>query len=156
MPEESLRFIERNTRVQSSALKGAYGRCQGGLGERLAAQVIDFPVTVWLCPDRLEVESPGTLYGRRSLGEPMLPPAEVESGRGMFQGTLRNAVEAPAMDLLGFCAVLRSWKEIAEGLGLSTPAYAYRKRIQPLLASGKLRMTIPELPQGKKQEFVAV
>lgn len=90
------------------------------------------------------------------MGEPMLPPAEVESGRGMSRVTLRNAAKAPAMDLLGFCAVPRSWKEIAEGLGLSTPAYAYRKRIQPLLASGKLRMTIPELPQGKKQKFVAV
>lgn len=102
---------------------------------------------------RWRVPGPFTAGWRlRSLGEPMLPPAEVESGRGMFRGTLRNAAKAPAMDLLGFCAVPRSRKEIAEFLGLST----YRKRIQPLLASGKLRMTIPELPKVKKQKFVAV
>ena len=45
-------------------------------------------------------------------------------------------------DLLAFCAIPRTRKEITEYLGISTVFYAMQHYVQPLLASGDLIMTM--------------
>lgn len=56
--------------------------------------------------------------------------------------------------VLRFCAVPRSAQDIAEFCGLST-AYVRRTVIRPMIASGKLRMTIPDKPRSKRQRYVS-
>jgi len=55
--------------------------------------------------------------------------------------------------LLDFCATPRSKEEIRERFGVSTKG-AVSNFINPLLESGKLLRTIPEMPQHKWQRFV--
>jgi ATP-dependent DNA helicase RecG len=58
-------------------------------------------------------------------------------------------------DLLTFCNIPRTRKEIAEHLGISTIFYAMQYYVQPLLTSGDLIMTIPEKPKSRNQKFVS-
>ena len=58
-----------------------------------------------------------------------------------------------APDLLSFCAVPRSREEIAAHLGLKTIYHVKKYYIDPLLAEGLLRMTLPERPKSKNQRY---
>lgn len=61
-----------------------------------------------------------------------------------------NSVEEK---ILEFCETPRSRQEIAEFLGMTTIFYVSNHYINPLLESGKLKMTIPGHPKSKKQKF---
>ena len=56
-------------------------------------------------------------------------------------------------DLLDFCIQPRLKTEIAEYMGVKTLYYAMKKYVNPLLADGRLAMTIPEKPQSKLQRY---
>ncbi len=55
--------------------------------------------------------------------------------------------------LLDFCSMPRSRREIISFVGKS-PNYVTAKIIRPLVASGKLSLTMPDKPQSPKQRFV--
>lgn len=57
--------------------------------------------------------------------------------------------------LLEFCRIPRTRREIEDYLGINTVFYVMQHYVQPLLASGKLVMTIPEKPKSRNQKFVA-
>ncbi len=59
-------------------------------------------------------------------------------------------------DLLNFCRIPRSRKEITEYLGVSTVFYVMQHYVQPLLESGELIMTMPDKPKSCNQKFVSV
>ena len=68
-----------------------------------------------------------------------------------------NQVEAEATEsLLDFCKVPRSRQEIQEYLGLSNRGHVRTDYINPLLDTGKLKMTIPDKPNSSKQKYVSV
>lgn len=66
-------------------------------------------------------------------------------------GKLGNMQE----DILHFRQVPRTRAELAEFTGMSR-YYTMSSIIQPLLDTGKLKMTIPEKPRSSRQEFVRV
>ena len=163
------------------------------------------PIQINFFTDRLEIHSPGGLYGRmtvedlgksrpdlrnpalatmsefllktenrysgiptirREMAAAGLPEPVFINRRNEFVVVLYNGIQPdmkqPQQDitdetarLLGFCAVPRSRKEIADYLGIGTVFYATQHYVQPLLASGKLAMTIPEKPKSRNQKFVA-
>lgn len=57
-------------------------------------------------------------------------------------------------NLLEFCKTPRTRKEIADYLGIHTVFYVMQHYVQPLLAEGRLVMTIPEKPKSRNQKFV--
>lgn len=163
------------------------------------------PVQIDFFEDRLEIHSPGGLYGRmtiedlgkarpdlrnpalatmsefllktenrysgiptirREMAEAGLPEPVFQNRRNEFVVTLYNEqVEIQSdtkpkspekdKDLLSFCQVPRTRKEIAEHLGINTVFYVMQHYVQPLLASGDLAMTIPEKPKSRNQKYVS-
>ena len=163
------------------------------------------PIQIDFFEDRLEIHSPGGLYGRmtvedlgkarpdlrnpalatmsefllktenrysgiptirREMAEAGLPAPVFQNRRNEFVVILYNDSIADQSktagissenekDLLSFCRIPRSRKEITEYLGLSTVFYAMQQYVQPLLTSGELIMTIPDKPKSRNQKFVS-
>lgn len=163
------------------------------------------PVQINFFADRLEIHSPGSLYGRmtveqlgharpdlrnpalatmaeflletenrysgiptmrREMAAAGLPEPVFENRRNEFVVTLYNQNAAlergqeltgqgsgQSMTLLEFCKTPRSRKEIADFLGIGTVFYAMKHYVQPLLAEGKLKMTLPEKPRSRNQRY---
>lgn len=58
--------------------------------------------------------------------------------------------------LLQFCITPRSTKEMMQHLGLSHHPHFRNRLLLPLIASGKLALTIPDKPKSPKQRYIAV
>ena len=58
--------------------------------------------------------------------------------------------------LIMFCKTPRTRKEICEYLELTSPSYAIKKYIMPLVEEGKIKMSIPEKPKSQKQLYYSV
>lgn len=101
---------------------------------------------------------------RREMAEYGLPAPQFEERRGSFkvilwgEGSLINDGEKTCSpkDILSFCVVPRSRKEIAEFLGITAVKYATKKYIAPLVSSGELQMTVPEHPKSPAQMYFSV
>ena len=158
------------------------------------------PIQLIFYSDRLEVHSPGGLYGRMTVEElgharpdlrnPMLatmaefqlktenrysgiptirremkayglPDPVFQNRRNEFVVILYNRPAEQAVsggseaDILAFCSVPRSRKELASYLGLSSVSYAINQYILPLVDAGKLKQTIPDKPKSVHQRYVA-
>ena len=57
-------------------------------------------------------------------------------------------------EILLFCSIPRSKKEICEHTGYSNLTYFSKAFLQPLLESKELQMTIPDRPKSKNQKYV--
>lgn len=102
---------------------------------------------------------------RRLMREAGLPEPEFENVRGEFRVTLRSGQAAPVAaeepeadatraELVAFCGVPRSRREIAEHLGIQQP-YAMRKYVTPLVESGVLHLDKPDAPRSRNQRYYA-
>ena len=58
--------------------------------------------------------------------------------------------------VLDFCITEKSKQEICSFIGYRNLTYFTRKYLNPLLASGQLKMTIPEKPNSRKQKYITV
>jgi len=56
-------------------------------------------------------------------------------------------------DIVNFCSVPRSAKEIMERLGIINHSANKKRHIQPLVDMGVLEMTIPENPNDRNQKY---
>lgn len=158
------------------------------------------PVEVIVYKNKVEVRSPGGLYGRmsfdklgerqaeirnlvlaraleimgimknrhsgisaiqRELGSLGMEDAVFSESKNFFCVTFYNGEheDTPPADfteeekLLKFCEIPRGRKEIAEFLGMATIFYVSNRYINPLVESGRLKMTIPGHPKSKNQKF---
>ena len=57
-------------------------------------------------------------------------------------------------DLVAFCLTPRTRKEMQEFCGIKSDEYFRKNIVVPLLASGKLRMTIPDKPRSVNQRYI--
>ena len=161
------------------------------------------PVQLDFFTDRLEIHSPGSLYGRttveqlghsrpdlrnpalavmaetltdaenrysgiptirREMAAYGLPAPVFENRRSEFvvilsNGTGQAETTSPpeALEdsdkLLAFCRTPRTRQEIADFLGIKTVFYAISHYVKPLVAAGKLKMTLPDRPGSPKQKY---
>ncbi|MCL4419467.1 hypothetical protein M1146_05195, partial [Patescibacteria group bacterium] len=58
-------------------------------------------------------------------------------------------------EILNFCQTPRSREELAERFGFDAPTYFIKTYVGPLIAEGKIKMTIPEKPKSKFQRYYA-
>ncbi len=73
--------------------------------------------------------------------------------RRMFgRGTSQEQVKM----LLDFCKTPRSRKEMQELLGIEGRKAFNNNYLKPLLAEGKLKMTIPDKPNSRSQKYITV
>lgn len=88
--------------------------------------------------------------------------------RGTFTVRLLNEPEPPTEDassasgeaitqeeILAFCSVPRSRREIADHFGVGT-SYMGTRYLNPLVSAGRLLWTIPEKPRSKNQRFISI
>ena len=162
------------------------------------------PIQIDLFTDRIEIHSPGSLYGRMTvedlgkarsdlrnpalatMSEFLLKTENRYSGIPTIRREMRKAgLPAPVFingrnefivilynrpvgdreklpddggkdrDLLAFCRIPRTRKEIADYLGINTVFYVMQHYVQPLLSSGKLEMTLPDKPKSRNQKYVS-
>jgi cell filamentation protein len=74
-----------------------------------------------------------------------------EQSRSAMTGQAADQAEA----LLHFCNEPRSTKEMMQYLGLSHHPHFRHRLLLPLIASGKLALTIPDKPKSPKQRYIA-
>jgi ATP-dependent DNA helicase RecG len=91
-----------------------------------------------------------------------LPEPVFENRRGNFVVTLKNDFVAKMedkgaelndeRDILSYCKQARTREEITNFFG-KTQYYVMKTFVEPLLASGKLKMTIPDKPKSRLQKY---
>jgi predicted HTH transcriptional regulator len=87
----------------------------------------------------------------------VLPYAEgFEQVTGQVTGQATGQATDQADELLQFCAVPRSTKEMMQHLGLSHREHFRDTFLLPLIASGKLVPTIPDKPSSPNQRYITV
>ncbi|MCR5825907.1 MAG: putative DNA binding domain-containing protein [Oscillospiraceae bacterium] len=101
---------------------------------------------------------------RRAMAELALPEPVFVDSRGEFSVTLyhskatmeESGKPAPAPDereLLEFCRTPRSRAEIVAYLAIPSAQYALRRYLDPLIAAGAIRLTLPDKPRSPKQRY---
>ena len=191
MVEEALNFCRRNMKVKTIISKETGARTDkteypvDALREAILNAVIhrDYsihtegtPVQIDFFTNRVEIHSPGSLYGRMSIEQLGIAKPDLRNpalavmaetltaAEHRYSGipTMRNAMKEyglntkPVGDLLAFCHEPKTRQEIAAFLGVKTVFYAMQHYVQPLLAAEKLAMTIPEKPKSRNQKYYTV
>jgi len=97
---------------------------------------------------------------RRELREYGLPEAEFKNERGEFRVCFRlnNTVRSDFTDtdeknIIQFCKIPRTRKEISEFLNLKSTTYAMNKYVQPLIDANKIKLMIPGSPSSSNQKY---
>lgn len=103
------------------------------------------PIQIDFFSDRLEIHSPGSLYGRMS----------VEDLGGCAPGRTQSGACSDDREP-DRCRAPRTRKEVAEFLGIGTVYHANKRYIQPLVEQGRLKLGIPDKPSSRKQTFTTV
>ena len=94
-------------------------------------------------------------------------PLEADSGNARdLHGDLHGASMQDAMQdtiqdermtsLLEYCSVPRTRDEMQQKLAMANRDYFRKNVLKPLLASGKLKMPLPDKPNSKNQKYVKV
>ena len=127
------------------------------------------PLTLLLCLERYRFLHSGRLI-YRDMAEAGLSEPEYRQADFMLSAILKNKnwgkddlaswVVTPhdtphdQTGLLEFCATPRTRQEMMEFMGLVDRKHFTERYLKPLLASGKLEMTIPDKPQSKNQKYL--
>jgi predicted ArsR family transcriptional regulator len=85
-----------------------------------------------------------------------------ESVQGSVQESVQGSVQVKCSksrltkaqkDIVNFCSIPRSAKEIMERLGIINHSANKKRHIQPLVDMGVLEMTIPDNPNDRNQKY---
>lgn len=99
---------------------------------------------------------------RREMSEYGLPMPRFENSRGMFKVTLfgesKSSIKKDQSDpnILSFCEIPRTRKEIADFLGIKSQAYAISTYIIPLVNANKISLSNPEHPKSPDQKYTTI
>ena len=108
---------------------------------------------------------------RYAMKESSLPAPLFIDTRGTFKVILYNDTEeltvpqtadkrassiSDEKGLLEFCRTPRSRSEIVDYLAIASKQYALRRYLDPLVHAGAIRMTKPDVPRSKDQQYVTV
>lgn len=65
----------------------------------------------------------------------------------------KNTLTTTQRDIINFCSIPRTAKEILDRIGVYNQSRSRKKYIQPLIELGYLEMTLPEKPNSKMQKY---
>lgn len=88
-----------------------------------------------------------------------LPAPVFINRRGVFKVIFYKKAAAQSKDaeleqeILNYCITPRSREELAERFNFEAPTYFIKTYVAPLLADGKIKMTIPGKPKSKFQKY---
>lgn len=217
--EDSLAFCKRNMKTRTVIDKNTGTRRDfdeypiAAIREAILNAVIhrDYsiftegtPVQIIMYRNRMEIHSPGNLYGRMTvdqlgIGRPDLrnpalatmaefltkaenrysgiptmrremklqglPDPVFENRRNEFVVTFFNDNNSVSVSLssdsemdalLAFCQEPKTREELTEFMKIGTFSYLRKRYLQPLLAAGKLELTVPDKPRSRKQRYHTV
>jgi len=77
----------------------------------------------------------------------------IQEEQELSKKTIQEKFTNKQLDIVNFCSVPRSAKEIMDRLGLSNQNYNRRHNIGVLLELGVLEMTDPEHPKSRNQKY---
>ena len=72
-----------------------------------------------------------------------------------MMGTQDEKAQDVESRILSFCREPRSVMEIAEHLGYSQRK-SVKKHLEPLVAEGRVAMTLPDKPTSKNQKYITI
>lgn len=101
---------------------------------------------------------------RKSLAAYNLPAPVFQDRRGQFivqfyknrieeKPAIPDTISRHSLDLIEFCRTPRSRKEVCQFLGLTSPSYAIKTYIMPLVEANILRLSMPDKPKSSKQRY---
>lgn len=96
---------------------------------------------------------------RAELQKANMPAPVFINRRGIFKVVFFNKRDVAAaggdleQEILHFCTSPRTREELAARFGFDAPSYFVKNYIHPLIAAGKIAMTIPEKPKSKFQKY---
>lgn len=99
---------------------------------------------------------------RREMQEYGLPMPQFENYHGTFKVTLfgdrkgNTKKEVGDKDILTFCLIPRTRKEIADFLGVKSQAYAISTYVTPLVNAEKIKLSNPKHPKSPDQKYTTV
>lgn len=104
------------------------------------------------------ISQAGNQEANRESNLEMHQETHQETHQEMHQETHQEAfskvlLTKEQLDIVNFCSIPRSAKEILDRKGLYNQSRARKKYIQPLLDMGVLEMTIPEKPNDRNQKY---
>nr|WP_240622857.1 ATP-binding protein [Sphaerochaeta halotolerans] len=91
----------------------------------------------------------------KACKEAGLAEPELSEIGGSFRVKIFRKQQVTIEFLLSFCSIPRTRDEMIKAMQLNDRKSFKKTYIDPLLASGKLRMTVPEKPHSPLQRYVA-
>lgn len=142
---------------------GLYGRMTSDMLGRMSAETRNPFIAVGM---EVLAEAENRFSGiptvRRLMKEAQLPAPVFEVYRGVFKATLYNRRSDKSKDIgeydlseqvLRYCAVPRSRKELETRFSEVTIEYLMNKTIKPLIRDGKITLALPDKPKSKFQKY---
>lgn len=160
-----VRILMYNDRLEIINVGGLYGKLTiDGLGKIHADTRNQTLTNILEILKIAENRYSGIPTIRMEMGDYHLPVPKFENKRGTFVLILENGRESIfknviakngdiKSDFMKFCMTPKTRDEIVGFVGL-TQYYAMTKIVNPLVADGKLKMTIPDKPKSRNQKYV--
>lgn len=157
----SLRLFSDRLEIENPG--GLYGRMTLDLLGRISADTRNPFIAIGMeVLAQAENRFSGIPTIRRLMKECELPAPSFETYRGVFKATLYNKKEStPKLiptgtlreRILDFCQTPRSRKELELAFSDVTIVHLMNKTIKPLIAEGKIELTMPNKPKSKFQKY---
>ena len=117
----------------------------------------EFVITVWR-EESNQVEGESNQVGNQVEGESNQVGNQVEEKSNQVQDsdTPKVSLSNKQRDIVNFCSVPRTTKEILDRIGVSMHSKNRERYITSLVAAGYLQMTNPENPTASNQKYKKV
>ena len=158
-----IRLIMFNDRLELENPGGLYGRITVDNLGKIAADTRN-PFIAGALEIMIDTENrfSGIPTIRHELKKAGLPPPVFENQRGVFKVILFKKQELNFQEVTGsleaqiiaFCNEPRTREELARRFNFKAVSYLVSRYIMPLVAEGKLKMTLPQTPKSKNQRFI--
>ena len=117
----------------------------------------------WGTPSVAEETRPDYVVWTMQIGKPIKKTHQENPSRKPIKKTHQESpagkpdkVEKRMMQILDFCMEAKTFQEILEFTELKDRVSFKKVYIEPLMANGRLRMTDPDNPRSRKQQYITV
>ncbi len=155
-----IQILMYSDRIEISNPGGLYGRTTI---EQLGKMAVDIRNPYLASALEVLISSENRYSGiptiRAEMNKHSLTPPVFESERGYFKTTLFNTSVVDddiKNQIIEFCKTPKSREEIAKKFNVDSISYFITRYVWPLIASGRIRETLPDKPRSKFQKYYSV